>query len=83
LPGQVSLLDAPPDAALPGEDDPEPPQPGLDAIPPEPLEASDEVAADDDEEAVDAAIPMAASEAPSSTAEIPTPPADAGTEPQT
>ncbi|WP_430422116.1 SMC-Scp complex subunit ScpB [Methylibium petroleiphilum] len=83
LPGQVSLLDAPTDAALPGEDDPVPPQPDLDAIPPEPLEASDEVAEDDDEEAVDAAIPMAASEAPSSTAEIPTPPADAGTEPQT
>jgi len=83
LPGQVSLLDAPTDAALPGEDDPGLPQPGLDAIPPEPLEASDEAAADDDDEAVDAAIPMAASEALSSTAELPTPPADAGTEPQT
>lgn len=82
LPGQVSLLDAAIDAALPGEDDPGLPQQGLDAIPPEPLEASDEAAADDDE-AVDAAIPMAASEALSSTAELPTPPADAGTETQT
>ncbi|ABM94960.1 SMC-Scp complex subunit ScpB [Methylibium petroleiphilum] len=82
LPGQVSLLDVAIDAALPGEGDPGLPQQGLDAIPPEPLEASDEAASDDDE-AVDAAIPMAASEALSSTAELPTPPADAGTEPQT
>jgi segregation and condensation protein B len=82
LPGQVSLLDAPTDVALPGEDDPGLPQPGLDAIPPEPLETTDEADTVDDK-AADAAIPMAASEAPAPTAELPTQPADAGTEPQT
>ncbi|KQW76369.1 SMC-Scp complex subunit ScpB [Methylibium sp. Root1272] len=82
LPGQVSLLDAPTDAALPGEDDPVPPRPSLDAVQTESLEWPDEAAVADDEAAA-AATSMAAPEAPASTAELPTPPADAGTEPLT
>ena len=82
LPGQVSLLDAPTDAALPGEDDPVPPRPSLDAVQTESLEWPAEAAVADDEAAA-AATSMAAPEAPASTAELPTPPADAGTEPLT
>ena len=82
LPGQVSLLDALTDAALPGEDDPVPPRPSLDAVQTESLEWPDEAAVADDEAAA-AATSMAAPEAPASTAELPTPPADAGTEPLT
>lgn len=82
LPGQVSLLDAPSDAAPLGEDS-GPSQPGHGAIEAELLEVADEAATADDDEAADAAIPMVAPEAPASTAELPTPPADAGSEPQT